>query len=232
MHMPIPPCLRAVVAAAVLLAAQDAIAAPYAITYHGVIAASGMPAQAPDGAAFTLTLVMDNGGSTTASQSWGIADLTCGFWRWNSVAVALDLSGGVALGVGSAATNAAGVLTAVFSDVNTGGPMAWGDYDVAGLPAGGASIGWYADGGMQPFGIMAPWGGSFDDGSGTPAGGVSMVPGRWSAPLPFAGGCDASAMPPSSPVVTATPVPMLNPWGVLLLSALLGVQAWRRRSGR
>ena len=229
--MPIPPSFRAAAAAAVLLMAQGAMAAPYAITYTGAIASSGVPAQAPDGAAFTLTLVMDNGGSTAAGQSWAIADLTCGFWRWNSVAVALDLSGsGVALGAGSAATNPAGALTAVFSDVNTGGPMAWADYDVAGLPAGGTSIGWYANGLAQSFGIMAPWGGSFDDGTGTPAGGVSMVPGRWSAPQPFTGACDASAVPPPiPPAAAATPVPTLGQWGALLLSALLGLAAPCRR---
>ena len=227
--------LHALAATAALLGGAGAMAAPYAITYHGVIAASGMPAQAPDGAAFTLTLVMDNGGSTAASQNWAIADLTCGFWRWNSVAVALDLSSGVALGAGSAATNASGVLTGVFSDVNTGlAPLAWADYDVAGLPAGGTAIGWGADGLALPFGIMAPiWGGSFDDGTGTLAGGVNMVPGRWSAPQPFTGACDASAVPPPIPPATAaTPVPTLGQWGALLLSALLGVQAWRRRSSR
>lgn len=223
--------MRAASAAAALLAGTAATAAPYAITYHGRIANSGMPADAPDGAAFTLTLVLDNGAGTAASQGWNIGQITCGFWRWRvdaarSVAVALDMSGGIALGVGSATTNAAGVLTAMFTDVNTGGPMAWGDYDVSGLVPGTA-MGWAADGMPQVFGIMTGGGGgSFDDGSGTPTGGVEMAPGRWSAPLPFPGACDASAVPPSPPVPPApTAVPALSALGVALLSALVALAA-------
>lgn len=223
--------LHALAATAALVGGAGALAAPYAITYHGTIANSLMPAQAPDGTAFTLTLVMDNGGTTAASQNWSVANLTCGFWRWNSVAVALDLSGGVALGMGSAATNAAGVLTGVFADVHTG-PLLWTDYSVSGLPllAGADLIGWYADGGGQPFNIQAPWGATFDD--GVAGGGVNMVSGRWSAPRPFTGTCDASAMPPVASASAAAPVPTLSQWGVLLLSALLGLLALRRRGTR
>jgi hypothetical protein len=233
MAMPIAPCIRTLAATAVLLASAGAMAAPYAITYHGTIANSGMPANAPDGAAFTLTLVLDNGASTAASQSWNIGQITCGFWRWSAspnVAVALDMTGGIALGAGSAVTNAAGALTAMFTDVNTGGPLAFADYDTSGLPAGASSIGWYADSSAQPFGITAPWGGSFDDGSGTPAGGVQMATSRWSAPQPFTGACDASAVPPTPPTPLAlAAVPTLSPWGLLLLSALLGLAALRRK---
>lgn len=186
-------CLaHGVIAIAGLWVAAGATAAPFATTYGGVIAHSGLPFDAPDGAAFTLTLVLDNGGASAGSQSWSMADLRCGFWRWRvdaarRVAVALDLSGGIAQGAGVATTNAAGTLTGLFSAVHTNGAMAWADFDVAGLAAGSA-IGWAADGAPQVFGVMAGGGGgSFDDGSGTPAGGVQMLPGRWSAPLPFTG---------------------------------------------
>jgi len=233
MSIAIAPRIRTLAATAVLLASAGAMAAPYAITYHGTIANSGMPANAPDGAAFTLTLVLDNGASTAASQSWSISQITCGFWHWNAspnVAVALDMTGGIALGAGNAVTNAAGALTAMFTDVNTGGPLAFADYDTSGLPAGATGIGWNADGNAQPFGIMAPWGASFDDGSGTPAGGVQMAAGRWSAPQPFTGACDASAVPPTPPTPLAlAAVPTLSPWGLLLLSALLGLAALRRK---
>ena len=225
--MDIHPCLRTLAVSAALLIGTAAAAAPYAITYQGRIAHSDMPADAPDGAAFTLTLVLDNGASTAASQGWNIGQITCGFWRWRvdatrSVAVALDTSGGIALGAGSAATDAAGGLTTVFADVNTGGSLAWGDYDVSGLGAATA-MGWAADGMPQVFGIMAGGGGgSFDDDSGTPAGGVQMAPGRWSAPLPFTGKCDANAVPPSPPVPPApVAVPALSALGMALLCALL-----------
>lgn len=228
--------LRTLTAAA-LLADTGATAAPYAITYNGIIDNSGIPADAPDGAAFTLTLVFDNGAATAANQSWSIGQLTCGFWRWRvdaarNVAVALDMSGGVAEGAGNAATNATGALTSVFSSVNTDGPMAWADYDISGLAVGSA-IRWFADGNPQAFGLMASGGGgSFDDGS-SPGGGVQMIPGRWSAPLPFTAPCDANAVPPTPPVPPApVAVPTLSPARVLLLSALpglLGVAALRRR---
>lgn len=225
--------LRTLAATAALLAGTSAMAAPYAITYTGVIAHSQLPADAPDGAAFTLTLVLDNGGASAARQRWDIGQLSCGFWRWRvddarSVAVALDMGGGLAQGAGSASTDAAGALTAVFSAVHTGGPLAWADYGVSGLP-GGSAIGWYADGNPPVFGVMAGGGGgSFDDGSG-PAGGVQMAAGRWSAPLPFSGACDASALPPTPPIPPApAAVPTLSPWGALLLAALLGLAAAHR----
>jgi len=226
--------LRTLAATVALLAGANATAAPYATTHTGTIANSQITADAPDGAAFTLTLVFDNGGSSAASQIWGIGQLTCGFWRWlvddtRSVAVALDMSGGLALGAGSVSTDAAGALTAVYASVGTGGPLAWADYDVSGLSAGSA-IGWFADGNPQVFGLMANGGGgSFDDGSG-PGGGVQMTPGRWRAPLPFTGACDASAVPPTPPSPPApVAVPTLPPWGLVLLGALLGSIPTRRR---
>ncbi|WP_291554430.1 IPTL-CTERM sorting domain-containing protein [Comamonas sp. SCN 65-56] len=227
-------CLaHGVIAIAGLWVAAGATAAPFATTYGGVIAHSGLPFDAPDGAAFTLTLVLDNGGASAGSQSWSMADLRCGFWRWRvdaarRVAVALDLSGGIAQGAGVATTNAAGTLTGLFSAVHTNGAMAWADFDVAGLAAGSA-IGWAADGAPQVFGVMAGGGGgSFDDGSGTPAGGVQMLPGRWSAPLPFTGACDASAVPPSPPVPPAPhTIPTLSGWAMVLLCAALGLMARR-----
>ena len=224
--------LHALAATAALLGGAGAMAAPYATTYTGTVANSGIPAEVPDGAVFTLTLVFDNGGTTAASQSWTIGQLTCGFWRWNSVAVALDMGGGVARGAGTTTTHAAGALTGVFSDVNTNGPLAVADYGVSGLPvAPGDSIGWNADGGPLVFGLMmGGGGGSFDDGSGTLAGGIEMAASRWSAPQPFTGACDASAVPPPiPPAAAATPVPTLGPWGALLLAALLGLEAPRRR---
>lgn len=224
--------LRTLAGTAALGVGSHAAAAPYAITYTGVIAHSQIAADAPDGAAFTLTLVFDNGGASAANQRWDIDQLRCGFWRWRvddarSVAVALDMGGGLAEGAGSARTDAAGALTAVFSAVHTGGPLAWADYDISGLP-GGSAIGWYADGNPQPFGVMAGGGGgSFDDGS-SPTGGLQMQAGRWSAPLPFSGACDASALPPTPPIPPApAAVPALSSWGSLLLAALLGVAASR-----
>ena len=200
----------------------SALAAPFATTYTGLIAHSGIPADAPDGAAFTFTLVLDNGGASASSQTWTLADVRCGFWRWrvdaaHSVAVALDMTGGIAHGAGSASTNAAGALTSIFSAVDTGGAMAWADFDVSGLTPGSA-IGWAADGTAQVFSLMAGGGGgSFDDGSGTPAGGVHMLPGRWSTPLPFAGTCDAGAVPPTPPIPPAPrAVPAFSLWAALL----------------
>lgn len=217
---------------AALCTGSPALALPFATTYTGVIAHSGIPADAPDGAAFTLTLVLDNGGASASNQAWALADVRCGFWRWRadaarSVAVALDMTGGIANGAGSASTNTAGTLTGIFSSVDTGGAMAWADFDVSGL-APGSAIGWAADGMAQVLGLMTGGGGgSFDDGSGTPAGGVQMLPGRWSAPLPFAGACDASAVPPAPPIPPAPrAVPALSLWAALLLSGLL---AWLAR---
>lgn len=218
---------------AALCTGSPALATPFATTYTGIIADSGIPADAPDGAVFTLTLVFDNNGASASAQTWALTDLSCGFWRWRvdaarSVAVALDMTGGIAHGAGSASTNAAGALTGIFSSVGTGGPMAWADFDVSGLALGSA-IGWAADGTAQVLGILTGGGGgSFNDGSGTPAGGVQMLPGRWSAPLPFAGACNAGAVPPAPPVPPPPhAVPALSLWAALLLSGLLAWLACR-----
>jgi hypothetical protein len=72
-------------------------------------------------------------------------------------------------------------------------------------------------------------GDSFYDGSTGPGGGVQMAPARWSAPLPFTGACDATAVPPP-PAPAPVAVPTLSQWGVLLLSALLGLAAIRSRA--
>ncbi|QEA12010.1 hypothetical protein [Comamonas flocculans] len=215
-----------------LCSGPPALGAPFATTYTGVISHSDIPADAPDGAVFTLTLVLDNGGASAYAQTWAPGQVRCGFWRWHAdatrgVAVALDMAGGIAHGTGSASTDAAGALTAIFSSLDTGGPLAWADFDTSGL-APGSAIGWAADGMAQVLGIMTGGGaGSFDDGSGTPAGGIQMLPGRWSAPLPFAGTCDASAVPPAPPVPPSPrAVPALSLWAALLLSGLL---AWLAR---
>src|SRR3989344_57366 len=77
---------RRVVAVGVLAAAGGGVwAAPFAISYDGVIAGSSIPG-VHNGQRYQITLVMDNGGAQPSGQLWQPQHLTCTLWRMNDAA--------------------------------------------------------------------------------------------------------------------------------------------------
>jgi len=118
---------HALLSAAGLLAASlvagSAQAALFNAVWNGTVSSSDVAAiTAGDSAAITLAL--DNGGSSLASQTWAMADLqfvTFEFGTTQTTFIA-PFGGGVDLGIGSFTTDADGVLTAVLSF--------WADFNV------------------------------------------------------------------------------------------------------
>jgi hypothetical protein len=207
------------------LVSAAATAAPFAITYSGTMNASTIPG-VNSGGAYTVTVVMDNGGATAASQAWVAGDLTCVLWRMNNggnVAFAQDLvaSAGTMAIAGSATTDAGGALTANFTDIVSSAAT---NYTVAG--AGFAPVDpvhWFLNDANDVF---------YDTAQtrqfGDAAGGTLMAFGNWTNPQPFGGACDAAA------ALGNLPVPTLSQWGMIILSSLLALGSivmLRRRRG-
>lgn len=197
-----------------LLVSAGAIAAPYSITYSGTMSASTLPGVS-GGETYTVTLVMDNGGATAASQAWVGGDLTCVLWRMNNVgniAFAQDLvasAATMAIG-GSATTDAGGALTANFNSIVSNAAT---NYTVAGTGFALVDpVNWFLNS-INNIMYDTAFGRSFGD----VAGGTQMAIGNWSNPQPFTGACDAAA------ALGGRPVPTLSQWGMIILSSLLAL---------
>lgn len=200
-----------------------AFGAPFAITYSGTMNASTIPG-VNSGEAYTVTLVMDNGGATAASQTWVAGDLTCAMMTMNNsnnVGFAQDLvasAATMAIG-GSATTDAGGALTANYTSIISNGAT---NFTVAHF-APVAPINWFFNSINNIF-YDSAFGRSFGDASG----GTQMAVGNWTNPQPFTGRCDASA------AIGNYPVPTLSQWGLVILASLMAlgsVLVMRRRQG-
>ena len=232
MHIPIlsPHTLCRILAVATLAGAASsaALAAPYAITYGSVIQNSSFP-EIINGERYTITLVFDNQGSSAASQTWNGSHLTCIIMRMNgtqNVVYAQDLAATPAAASGSAATDASGALTAMFTDVSAVTGVAAGQYTASGF-APAAPVHWYV---ADDNPIFEGAGGQFfedPDGPAPVAGPVT--PARWTAPTPFSGPCAAAPAPAPG---NAAAVPTLGEVGLALLglaAAGMGARRLRRR---
>jgi len=210
---------RLLALAAMAVAAAAAHAAPFAISYTGQVFNSSLPGVA-DGEAYTVTLVLDNGGTSAASQTWGAVE--CAIWRVGSARVFTQprSSTGNTTSVGSAATGANGVLTQMFTSADG---VATLDYTATGFsPALTPPVWWVANGGTPVF---------FDGdslGFGDANVGVSMDPADWSAPRRVMAACDDTSYAPPAPG-QPTSVPTLSTAGLGLMAALVGTLGWRTR---
>ena len=199
-----------------------AAAAPFSISHTGTIYASNFP-QIINGQPYTVTLVLDNGGATAASQSWTKPALKCAIFRMNAggtVAFAQDLAAtNSELSVtGSIATDGSGALTSIFSAIiDQTGPSA-GTYSAAGF-APPPPIYWYLNSNNYIFYANANAVPALQYQFGDPSGGVAMSIAGWTNPQPFAGTCSATV--PVLPPGGATSVPALGEWALALLSLSL-----------
>lgn len=210
------------VAAALACAGMGkAHAVPYGLTYAGTIQNSQIPGVI-NGEKYEVTLVFDNGGTSSNSQTWESRHLTCVFWSMNNAAnvrFTQNLAGVPAYAAGSVATNAAGQLLTMFSEVSADGPTLPGYYAATGLPGG--PVRWWANNANSVF-----WTGTdpirtFQDA----AGGVQMQAAAWGSPNAVRGACPAPAAPSST-----VAVPALGPWGLAALAGSLGLIGMRRRA--
>ena len=118
---------------------QAAHAVPVALTFEGNLSSLQMPA--PAGERFTLTVTVDNGGTTTAAQTWTAADFLSfrlqGASGWWIEALSIR----TANSTGSFATDARGAVTSTgaWTNVAARQPL---------LPASG-SYNWLETGGWR-----------------------------------------------------------------------------------
>lgn len=212
---------RTLLAAALAFASAAATAAPFAITYTGTIGNSDFP-EIIAGQTYSVTLVFDNGGNTTLSQTWREPFLTCTIWRMNNarnVVFAQDLVAHPATDVmGSVSTDATGALVDIFSEVSQGAGAPVGTFTASGIALPDPVL-WVANNANPIFGDTP--GRRVQDAAGN---GVQMDVSHWSAPQPFTGPCIVAAPPP------VAMVPALDGWTLLLLGLLatgLGVHRLR-----
>lgn len=216
-----------------LTAASAAHAAPFAITYSGGSASNSSHPDVPNGTPFSVTFIVDNGGTTAAGQTWTLADLTCTLWHIGSGAQRTtfthplnDPAQQLSYGSGAVITNAGGTgLTFMLDAGSYAIPL--GQYSVSGPADLAAPVSWNVDGNTT---ALADAQGSFD-GAG---GGVPTDPALWSAPIRVTGPCDdtpfnAPPPPPPGPGNVAS-VPALGaPALALLCTGAAGLGAWRLR---
>ena len=224
--------LRTTVASVLLYACAAACAAPYAITYTGVVSNSTIPGVV-DGDNYRVTFVMDNGGSTALGQTWIPTELQCTIWRLNSAGTAIFRHNlrAVPLQVlnGSIATDATGALTQMMTALSITS-MQSSQYDTSGI-ALAPRVSWRANGNNWVLSDRNNGSGgtrSFSDA----AGGVQMATGQWSAPRAVMGPCDDT---PVNPGPQASPVPAAGAPALVLMGltvAGVGVLRLRRRGWR
>ena len=202
-------------AVALTLAGSSALvsATPYSITYTGTIGNSVFP-EVNSGESYTATLVFDNGGASTASQSWDASDLTCAIWTANNagdVVIATDMTAQTNLDVsGTVSTDGAGSLTSNFTEV-AADPVNAGTFSASGIALVEA-IDWYMNDGNRVF-----YSDSQANSWGDAAGGVQMAVGNWSNPAIYTGNCQG-AVPPAP---AATQIPVMPLWLLALMGGLL-----------
>jgi hypothetical protein len=214
-----------------LATASIASASPFSVTYTDTISNfTGSFTDINVGETAQVTLVFDNGGSSAANQTWTAANVQCVIFKFNNAGnrfAAINYAGSsVPTTTGTFTTNGAGQLQA--------GTIDWEDQsdpvtapsvvNIAGVTGGVGN--WLLNGANRvvDFSVGAI--------SFTNVANDTQVT-NWSNPTP-AGGVCASFFGGRPPPNSAAPVPTLNPWGMIALSALTGVAAvvgLRRRRG-
>jgi len=199
-------------------ATTTAHAAPFAIRYQGFVQSTDFAGIAPS-TGFSVTLIVDNGGTSAIGQTWPWQTFLCAIVQVDGGAIRFA-SGGTA--AGSMATDGSGALTGIFSGASASLMSAAGS---SGSIVLNPTVAWNLNG-TNPVLV---------DAEGTVAaralnadhGGVSMDAADWSAPQRVMGECDDTPYAPPAP--NATPVPVLGPVGLGLMAALVGVMGWQGR---
>lgn len=210
----------------------SAHAAPFSIRYDGVAGYSEFP-DTPTGTPYSVTLVVDNGGTSAADQTWSSAQLRCVIWRTGSAGPFIQNLVGAppTTALGNLSTDGDGNLTSMFTEITqteTGVPNSAIVYAGSGLVPW---IYWNIKGASDPADILsdAIWK-SLRDANG----GVSVDLADWTAPqaandLPAV--CPGPLVAPNPGI---EPVPAISSGGLGWLAAGLSTVAalLRRRQRR
>lgn len=214
--------------------AVGAVAAPFSVKYSDTVFNSSVAA-IPNGQQVTVEFILDNGGSSTASQSWSAANLKLVCFTFNNDPTkfaSINYSGSPLTAgpetfvLGSFTTNGSGQLQS--------GALDWEDFrspftapnltNIAGVTA---VTDWFIDAfnHVVSFGAAGQLGFTnvTNDGQFT----------NWSNPVASTGSCSGGSSGPGP--TTNTPIPTLSEWALVLLIGLMlavGAAAVRGRYRR
>jgi len=209
----------AVFGAAMVGFAAGAMAAPFSVTYTDTVSpASTLPAGINLGEQATVKLILDNGNSSVANQTWTAADVQCVIFTFNNAQdkfVAINYAGNPfsSATTGNFMTDGSGQLQV--------GTIDWEDSsDPITNPqktniSGVTLYDWYLDGSNE----VIDW--SPDEAYFTNVGNDDQVT-NWSNPVPSNGICAGSAAPSPAPA-------MANQTLVFLGAGLLMAGLWSVR---
>lgn len=170
----------------------SAHAAPYAVRVSGFTAPATTLQGVHPGQGYSVTFILDNGGTSGAGQVWQAQHLACVIWRFNNAQDAVyrhDLAGASPDVTGQVASNAAGT--------DNGAPP-----NAANLPTLTIPAVWTVEAGATE--ILTSGNGQ----SVIATTGVYTIPGYWTPPRRVAAACDDTDY-----VAAPTPVPALGPLG-------------------
>lgn len=209
--------------------AGAAMAAPYAISYTGLLGTTDFPEIRP-GEQYTIQFIFDNGGTSAQAQTWNRTHLVCAVWRFNNasdVTFIQDLSptgSPPTFQTGTVTTDSSGALTSMFTQVRTqsilnGGITPASAYSATGITLN-PPVAWFANGGAG--GVMFRDASHLAHDASNLA--VQMDIAHWTAPVSSGNPCSALTAPP-----IATAVPALSHPGLALLGLAVLGGAWRQR---
>ena len=200
---------------AILTAAAPAMGAPFAIQYETAVSNTGSLPNVSVGDKYTVTLVVDNGGTSAASQTWVLPHLRCAvisFGNNHEIYYAQDLVTTPAGGAGGAlVTNSDGQITSHFHSVNGTGTTNYTTNQTH-----GGQLEWYVSGINPALMITGTY-------TLSTTNGVTLTPSDWSNPASSISDCSQATATQYLPTPTA--VPTLSEWAMILFATLLGGSA-------
>jgi hypothetical protein len=184
------------------------IAAPYEVTYADTVSTRSTNPPYIANEAFTIKIVLDNGGSNAASQTWTAADVVSVTFSINNAPNTIETVYSpvvLSTSTGNFVTDAAGVLTSVPSrwiDANQGSTIQ-STSDAAVY----TDLEWYINGRNPVYFDQARGGGPSAYMNNVAN---NIVPASWSAPTPVA-----------APAPATVSVPTLSQWSMAILILML-----------
>jgi len=209
-----------------LLLPSVAVAAPFTVTHTSTLSGGGDTPPFNSGEAFTIAIVLDNGGTTTASQTWTSADIVSITFSMNDAPNTITTTFSpvvLSTTTGSFVTDAVGVLTAV--------PSSWNDIAGSNSVPGASTVASTNDPATPTTFFINGGNGVYhnSDNIGVSSNRAYMtnvnnntIAAFWTNPATAASGTGAG-----------TPVPTLSQWAMILLIMLLmmvGLLKTRRHS--
>lgn len=183
-----------------------ALAAPFSVFYVGTMqnstTAGAFFSNIVNGETYKVTLVMDNGGNSSQSQTWVASDLVSVKWEFNESRNVVfeqnidpSYTDNYAI-IDTATTDANGALTGFFTDISNGGAV----FQAVGLPDLVSPAAWFLNGTNDVFyGDADVTNGSYRPWVADAAGGAQMNIASWSSPVAVA----SAPATPSAPGATS-----------------------------